>query len=79
MNTEELIKELIEEQKEKFFEPQEVLDQICNPLWEIYDKFHNWRNYVPRYLQLNWSKLSKQTKIVIWFLCEKQANNEEWD
>jgi hypothetical protein len=77
MKTSELLQQIKEECN--CLQNTNIEEKIKNPPWEIYQKIHNWMNYVPECLKRNWSKLSKETKIVIFYLCEKQADAEDWD
>jgi hypothetical protein len=56
-----------------------ILEMLKNPPWDEYHKTHNWRNHVPHCLKENWSDLSDETQIVVWAICEQEANAEEWD
>jgi len=75
MDLEQLIKNL--EQEFGFSFNPTIITKTIRSI--PYCPVHDWQKYVPEYLKKNWSKLPEQTKIIIWFMCEKQANNEEWE
>jgi len=55
------------------------LTAIENPPWNEWNKIHNWRNYVPDYVQKNWNTMCMETKLVVFAMTSKLANDEEWD
>lgn len=43
------------------------------------DKTHDWRNHVPRYLQKQWKMLDDNSRLALYIMAERQAQDEEWD
>lgn len=52
---------------------------VNNPQFEKAGKIHDWRNYVPQEIENIWENLSLKERILVAFMAEKQATNEEWD
>ena len=43
-------------------------------------RIHNWRNYIEKEIQEIWPQLSDETRVGIYIIAEKTANNEEcWE
>jgi hypothetical protein len=49
------------------------------PLWKERHKVHDWRNYIPYDVRVNWGNLSQDSKNAFYYMAELQADNEEWD
>ena len=55
------------------------LQNIKHPRWELTDRVHDWRNYIPIELQDLWGKLSSDVRIAAYYMAVKQADDEDWD
>jgi hypothetical protein len=56
-----------------------VIGNITDEKFENISHVMDWRNYVPDACIQNWDELTVVTKMVIYSMAEKQAQNEEWD
>lgn len=57
----------------------DMLRDIPEPKWEATSRVHDWRNYVPEFVQARWDKLSNVAKICIYVMAKEQAEREEWE
>lgn len=53
--------------------------EFDSPDWKKWNKIHNWKNYVPQEFKEIWGELSVDAKACIKYICEQQADKEEWD
>ena len=65
----ELLKEL----------PVSIGNSILKPKWDEAGRVYDWRNYVPIGLQNIWDKLSVESRIIIFYLTDTMAHQEDWD
>jgi hypothetical protein len=56
------------------FKLKAILDE---PHFEIEDRMHSWRNYVPDYLKALWPKLSVDQRLIIYIMAQRQAGISE--
>lgn len=52
---------------------------VNNPQFKKSEKVHDWRNHVPQEIESAWGQLTLRERILVAFMAEKQAANEEWD
>lgn len=62
---------------------QELLNQTPNDLREEdfkdVSKVHDWRNYVPHEIRVNWINLTEREHKIIYLLCYERVDLEEWN
>jgi hypothetical protein len=52
---------------------------IDNPEFDKAGRVHDWRNYIMEHLIILWDDLSRETRMAIAMIAQKQASEEEWD
>lgn len=57
----------------------QLVQTLDNPDWEDKREVHNWKNYVPSYAKRNWTRLSLETRALVFCMTSKLAHNEDWD
>lgn len=57
----------------------DAYDVAGDPQWEITNKVHNWRNYIPESLKKCWTAMSLEGRMVLYLMANHQATNEEWE
>ena len=57
----------------------DAYDVAGDPQWEIKDKVHNWRNYIPENLKKCWTAMSLEVRIVLYLMASERASKEEWE
>lgn len=64
--------------EELFKEVLEYID-ISNPEFEKAVNVSDWRNYVPREIQIQWNNLTEREKKLIIVIAQEGASAEDWD
>lgn len=71
--------------EKKLIEDCGLLESVCmpeirNPGFEKpLNKCHDWRRYVPDPVRKVWQTLTRETRLMVYAMAERQANAEEWD
>jgi len=47
--------------------------------WNNRHRIHDWKNYVPGEIKNIWTELTINEKLLIYYQCGIQVDNEEWD
>ena len=55
--------------------PSDYLD----PVWDEFDRVHNWRNYASDELKAIWLGLLPDVRRIVAECLQTVADNEEWD
>ena len=50
-----------------------------NPKWDEYEKFYNWRNYIPKPLQEEWPNFTSYQRELISRMANEAASEEDWN
>lgn len=59
--------------------PESDQEEIDWPAFGTEGRVHDWRNHIPYYVRENWSRLSVETRMVLYYMAKQQADLEEWD
>lgn len=62
-----------------FFSFERRNGNIEDPKFDEAGRVHDWRNHVPFYLKEMWTKLSKETRLVLAIMAADAADMEHWD
>jgi len=52
---------------------------IDDPKFDEAKRVHDWRNHVPFDMKDMWTRLSKETRLVIAIMAAEAADEEHWD
>jgi hypothetical protein len=52
---------------------------LMQPQFEKVTKVHDWRNYVPHYMQRVWKEMTLRERVLVYLTADEMADNEEWD
>lgn len=53
--------------------------ECADPQWELAERIHDWRNYVPEEVRNLWSTFTTVQQLALFDWADGQASNEEWD
>lgn len=56
---------------------EEALEEVANPIWEEAKEFADWKAKVPTSVQNNWSNLTENDKLIVYYFSKMIALNEE--
>lgn len=59
--------------------PDVVPSDYFDPDWKNAGKAHDWKNYVPDWMQKRWGAFTRKERILVAFMADEQAGSEEWD
>lgn len=58
---------------------QRFLTDLSNEDFSANGRVHDWRNHVDEDLCQVWPTLSDETRVEIYMMAKREADNEEWD
>lgn len=58
---------------------ESVFFQILHCRFKNESRIHNWEKYIDNFYKKNWTKLSEETRLVMFENASKLANWEHWD
>lgn len=61
------------------YDRSRILKEISEPKWEKCGRVHDWRNYIPEFVQKDWKYLTLNSRAILFVIAEDQANREDWD
>lgn len=61
------------------YHTEDEKQSVLNPRWDEVGKVHDWRNYVPDFVQDDWESLSDADKLQYLRWAQSMSDKEEWD
>ena len=76
---EETLLEVWEGDSAAWFDMRTALVDIKVPHWERRSRVHDWRNYIPTFMQETWDEIPRAVQLYAYLKAQDDAHDERWD